>query len=350
MFDSLRKKISGFFQREEKVLEEKVAETEAIAEGAVEAEAESPAEKRAVKEEKREFTTKLSITTKIKKAVVRKATIKEKDVDSLLWDFNLALLESDVAVSVAETICNDIKAKLVGKEISGKQDISELTRDAIRSSLVDTLKQDKVDFIGQAKKKKPYIVLFLGPNGHGKSSTIGKVAAYLKKNGLSSVVSASDTFRAASIEQLEKIAGRAGVRVIKHKYGADPAAVAFDAIKHAEAHGIDVVLIDTAGRSELNVNLMEEMKKIVRVAKPDFKIYVGEALAGNAAVEEAAKFNDAIGIDGIIITKVDCDAKGGSLLSIAHVTKRPVVFIATGQGLDDLQEFEPSWFIDRILS
>jgi fused signal recognition particle receptor len=330
MFDFLKKKINGFFKKEE----EKLAEV---------------AEKPISIEEKKELEPKLTLATKLKKAIVRKATIKEEDVHGLLEDFNLSLLEADVAVSVADKIVGDIRTRLVGKEISGKDDVKKISEDAIKDSLRDVLKQEKIDFIAHVSKKKPYIVLFLGPNGHGKTSTIGKIAKYLQNHKLSSVIAAADTFRAASIEQVEKIAGLVGVKVIKQTYGSDPAAVCFDAVKYAEAHKIDVVLIDTAGRSELNVNLMEQLKKIVRVAKPDMKVYIGEALAGNAALEEAKKFNEAIGLDGIIMTKVDCDVKGGSLLSVSYIVQKPVLFITTGQELDNIMPFDDNWFIEKVI-
>jgi len=330
MFDFLKKKISGFFKKEEESLE-KIAERPVSV------------------EEKKELEPRLTLGTKLKKAIVRKAVIKEEDIHSLLGEFTLSLLEADVAVSVAEKISEDIKKRLVGKEISGKDDVKAISEQAIKDSLRDVLKQEKIDLLARASEKKPYVIMFLGPNGHGKTSTIGKVAKYLQKNSLSSVIAAADTFRAASIEQVEKIAGRVGVKVIKQNYGSDPAAVCFDAIKYAEAHKVDVVLIDTAGRSELNVNLMEQMKKIVRVAKPDMKIYISEALAGNAALEEAKKFNEAIGLDGIIMTKVDCDVKGGSLLSVSYVTQKPVLFITTGQELDNIMSFDENWFIEKVI-
>jgi len=329
MFDFLKKKISGFFKKEEESLENIVKPVSV--------------------EEKREIEPRLTIGTKLKKAIVRKAVIKEEDIHSLLEEFTLSLLEADVAISVAEKIAEDIKKRLVGKELSGKDDVKKISESAIRESLRDVLKQEKIDFVSHVKHKKPYVILFLGPNGHGKTSTIGKMAKYLQKNHLSSVIAAADTFRAASIEQVEKIAGRVGVKVIKQNYGSDPAAVCFDAIKYAEAHKVDAVLIDTAGRSELNINLMEQMKKIVRVAKPDMKIYIGEALAGNAALEEAKKFNEAIGLDGIIMTKVDCDVKGGSLLSVAYIVKKPVLFITTGQELDNIVPFDDNWFIEKVI-
>ena len=190
--------------------------------------------------------------------------------------------------------------------------------------------------------------MFVGPNGHGKTTSIAKLSYLLKQNNLSVVFAAADTFRAASIEQLEKWGEKTNSKVIKQQYGSDPAAVCFDAIKHAKAKGIDVVLIDTAGRSELNTNLMEQLRKIVRVANPDLKIYVGEALAGNAAVEEAKKFNEIIDIDGVIMSKTDCDVKGGSILSISYETKKPILFMGVGQELNDLKPFNKQWFLDKI--
>lgn len=329
MFESLKKKISGFFKKEEKVLEEKIEEVK--------------------KEPTKEYKPKLTVKTKVK-ALIRKAKITEQDLDSLLSDFNLSLLEADVAVPVADEICEKIKKELVGREISRKDDLRKITQEVIRKTLEEILIEPDFDLITKASSKKPYIMIFLGPNGHGKSTTIGKIAHYLQKHKLSSVMAASDTFRAASIEQLEKIGEKVGVRVIKHKYGSDPAAVAYDAIEHAKARGIDAVLIDTAGRSELNKNLMEEMKKIVRVTKPDLKVYVGEALAGNAAVDEAKKFDDFIDLDGIIMTKVDTDVKGGSILSVSYITGKPILFFGTGQDMNDLKPFDKDWFINKILS
>ncbi|NYZ79672.1 signal recognition particle-docking protein FtsY [Candidatus Micrarchaeota archaeon] len=290
----------------------------------------------------------MTFGTKIKQAIIRKAVINEKDIESLLWDFQLELLESDVSVSVADKICAEIKENLVGKEISSKQSIQTLTHEAIKKAILDVVIEPDFNFVERTKAKKPFVIMFVGPNGHGKSTTIGKLSYYLRQNGVSSVLVAADTFRAAAIEQLEKIGAKAGTKVIKQQYGSDPAAVAFDGIKHAEAKAIDVVLIDTAGRSELNTNLMEQMKKIVRVAKPDMKIYIGEALAGNAAVEEARKFNEFIELDGVIMTKTDCDVKGGSILSISYEIKKPILFIGLGQGVGDLQPFKKQWFIDKI--
>lgn len=196
---------------------------------------------------------------------------------------------------------------------------------------------------------KGEVLGFLGPNGAGKTTTIAKMASLLKKNGYSSVIAASDTFRAAAIEQAVHHGAKLDVHVIKHSYGADPAAVAFDAIKHASANNSDIVLVDTAGRQETNKNLLEELRKIVRVAKPDAKLFVGESIAGHALIDQLKAFDETVGIDAVILTKIDCDAKGGNSLSIARETKVPVIFMGVGQGYDELVPFDPQFIVNKVL-
>jgi len=193
-------------------------------------------------------------------------------------------------------------------------------------------------------------ILFLGPNGHGKTTTIAKFVHMLQKNGFSCVISASDTFRAAAIEQTMEHAERLGVTAIKHQYGADPTAVAFDAIKHAEAKGIDVVLIDTAGRQETDRNLIEQLKKISRVVNPDLKLFVVEGIVGNAVIEQVTQFNAAIPLNGVILTKIDCDAKGGTAISIKKATGIPVLYLGVGQGYDDLVPFTTDYIVSRLMT
>ena len=192
--------------------------------------------------------------------------------------------------------------------------------------------------------------MFVGVNGSGKTLAIAKIAYMLKKQGKSCVMAAGDTFRAGAIEQLEIHANNLDVKIIKHGPGADPAAVAYDAIEHAKAKHKDVVLLDTAGRMQTNINLMDEMAKIKRVAKPDMIIFVGDALAGNDAVEQAKRFNEIVGIDGVILTKVDTDAKGGSALSVAYTIGKPLFFIGIGQKYEDQIPFNPQWMLDKIFS
>jgi fused signal recognition particle receptor len=202
-------------------------------------------------------------------------------------------------------------------------------------------------FIGVVRSgKRPFVVAFIGVNGTGKTTSIAKVAKRLEREGLSSVIAASDTYRAGAIEQIEKHPSNIGVRLIKHAAGADAAAVAFDAIEHARARGLDVVLIDTAGRMDTNVNLMDELKKVVRVSKPDLVVFVGDALTGNAVVDQVTTFNKYTPIDGAILTKADADVKGGSAISVAYLLKKPIFFLGTGQ---DYGDFKREWFVDEII-
>jgi len=277
--------------------------------------------------------------------------IKEKDVEDALDELELELLEADVALETVEALREKIKEKLVGKKVRIGANKGKLIEDALRGAILEILtperRLDLLEMI-RSKEEKPFVMVFVGFNGSGKTTTIAKLASFLKKNGLSVVIAASDTFRAGAIEQMEEHAKRVGVKVIKHPYGADPAAVAYDAIQHAKARGVDVVLVDTAGRNELNRNLMDEMKKIVRVTKPDLVVFVGDSLAGNAVVEQAKQFNEAVKIDGVILTKLDADARGGAALSISHAIGAPILFVGVGQGYDDLKPFDEKWFVERI--
>jgi fused signal recognition particle receptor len=277
-------------------------------------------------------------------------SLSEKDLDTALWDLEVSLLENDVSMKASEQVMKTLKEELVGKKISLTDRKKDIIRDALRDAISEILEsspthlEDLID--GKKKKGEPFIILFLGFNGTGKTTTIAKLAHLLKKK-YKVVIAASDTFRAGSQEQIEKHAANVGIKVIKHGYGADPAAVAFDAIKHAQAKGIDVVLIDTAGRAETNKNLMAEMKKMKRVTNPDLTVFVGDALAGNAAVEQAEKFSE-VGIDASILTKIDADAQGGAALSISYVTGRPIIYVGNGQEYEDLKNFEKEWLLENL--
>ena len=190
--------------------------------------------------------------------------------------------------------------------------------------------------------------MFVGINGSGKTTTIAKLAKKMQNNNLKCVIAAADTFRAAAIQQLQEHADKLGIKLIKHDYGADPAAVAFDAVKYAEAHSIDIVLIDTAGRLHSNKNLMDELKKVVKVAKPDLKIFVGESIAGNDCIEQVQKYSEMVGIDAIILTKADVDEKGGTAISVSYVTNKPIIYLGVGQDYKDLKEFEPDLIVGGL--
>ena len=277
--------------------------------------------------------------------------LRENKLDDLLQDLETILLESDVALPVAEAIEEELKRELVGRRIKRELDLEDFVEDALREAIRKVLAVEPVDldaYVGS--HPKPVVLMFVGVNGTGKTTTIARIAHRLKKRGLSVVLAAGDTFRAGAIEQVEVHGERLGVKVIKHQAGADPAAVAYDAVEHARARSKDVVLIDTAGRMQTNTNLMDEMKKIKRIARPDLVIFVGDALAGNDAVEQARAFEAAVGIDMAILTKIDADAKGGAALSIAHAVGRPIAFVGTGQGYDDLQPFDPDWMVERLFA
>jgi len=256
-------------------------------------------------------------------------------------------MENNVALEVIEKIKQDLKQELVEKPILRKK-VKSIIIETLKKSLNELFDVDKINLIEKAKGKKPFVICFVGINGSGKTTTIAKICKLLQKNKLKCIIAASDTFRAASIEQLQLHADRLGVRMIKHEYGSDSAAVAYDAIKYAQAKKQDVVLIDTAGRLHSNVNLMDEVKKLVRVAKPDLTLFVGESITGNDCVEQAQRFNEIIGIDGIILTKSDVDEKGGAAISVSYVTKKPILYLGTGQEYDDLKEFDPELIISGI--
>jgi fused signal recognition particle receptor len=276
--------------------------------------------------------------------------LEEKDLEEPMWALEMALMESDVALPVAEEIVREVKSDLVGKKRKIGADTGQLAEDSLRSALITLLSRNHLDFDEYIRtKEKPVKILFVGVNGTGKTTSVAKVAKYLLDRGYSVVLAAGDTFRAGAIEQLEVHGNNLGLKVIKHKTGGDPAAVIFDAIEYSRAHNKDVVLADTAGRLHTNINLMDQMKKIVRVTNPDLLIFVDEAIAGNDAVERARLFNESVPIGGSILTKTDADAKGGSAISIAHVTGKPVLFLGVGQTYPDLVKFEPEWLVDRLM-
>ena len=277
--------------------------------------------------------------------------ISEKDLDDLLWELELGLLEADVALPVIEEIKASVRESLLGKRVDRQFTVEAAVKLALQNAIESVLKQSEFDFDDYiAKHEKPVVVMFVGINGTGKTTAIAKITNRLQKNGLSVVLAAGDTFRAGAIEQISIHGDRLGAKVIKHQSGGDPAAVAYDAIDHAKARQRDVVLVDTAGRMQTNSNLMDEMKKIKRVAKPHLTIFVGDSLAGNDAIEQAITFDKEIGIDAVILTKIDTDAKGGAALSIAHAVKKPIAFLSTGQAYEEIIKFNSKWMVDRLFS
>lgn len=339
----IEEKIERLKEVEEKIEEEKIAPE--LKEEIIE-------EKQILKEIKEEIEAKEAkrgekgLLRGITRRITEKA-LSEADIEKILKELQMALLENDVAFEVAEKICEGVKQSLTGKSVK-RGEVENAIKEALRKSMLEIMQQEPISLEMEIEKsRKPYLVLFCGFNGTGKTTTIAKLAKRLKQ--YKPVLAAGDTFRAASIEQLEEHAKRLNVKLIKHKYGSDSAAVIFDAVKHAEASASKVVLADTAGRSHSNINLMDELKKVARVNKPDMKILVLDSLTGNDIYDQAKLFNDAIGIDAIILTKADVYEKGGAALSATHTIKKPVLFLGTGQEYDDLKEFDAEEIVNNLL-
>ena len=287
-------------------------------------------------------------------AAVKQKELTEGQLEQVVFDFQLSLIESDVAQTVAEALTREVQKSLAGTKVERSADPSEVVGSRLSETLVAAFdKAGKVDLLANiAEKKKsgePYVILFLGINGVGKTTSIAKVASLLKKNGVSVICAAGDTHRPGAIEQLTEHADRLSVKVVSQRYGADPAAVGRDGVLYAKAHRVDCVLMDSAGRMQTNQNLMEEMAKIVRVVKPDFRMFVADALTGNDAVSQAELFTQHVGFDGAILTKADADVRGGAALSIVYTTGKPVIFLGVGQGYDDITPFDAQKFLSSIL-
>ncbi|HSG73578.1 MAG TPA: signal recognition particle-docking protein FtsY [Nitrosopumilaceae archaeon] len=278
--------------------------------------------------------------------------LKEKDIDDILFQLEISLLESDVASEVIDSIKSDLKEKLIGTKVN-KKEIEKFVKDSLIqsiSSLFDNA--TKIDLFSNIDAKKetgePYLILFVGINGTGKTTTLAKLAYLLQKSKYSIVVAAADTFRAGAIEQLREHTNRLNLKIVAQNYGSDPAAVARDAVLYAKSHKIDCVLIDTAGRMQTSKNLMEQIEKITNVVKPDFKIFVGDSLAGNDTVNQAKEFHEHTKFDAAILTKSDADARGGAALSIVKITSAPILYVGVGQEYPDLKAFDKELFLETI--
>jgi fused signal recognition particle receptor len=280
--------------------------------------------------------------------------LSEKDLDDNLFDLQLALLESDVAQEVIDDLSARLKKELLGLKLERGQVAEEIIRSKLHNAIGEMLARcGKIDLIEKIKEKRetkggPFVIVFLGINGTGKTTTVAKISNLLRKNGISVVLAAGDTHRAGAIEQLSEHAKKLSLKIIMQRYGSDPSAVARDAVDHSRKHHVDAVLIDTAGRMQTAKNLMDEISKIVRVSKPDLKLFIGDSLAGNDTINQAREFFHYTNFDGAILTKTDADSKGGAALSIAYITSKPIVYLGVGQGYEDIIPFNPAKFLESI--
>jgi fused signal recognition particle receptor len=280
--------------------------------------------------------------------------LSEKDLDDNLFGLQLALLESDVAQEVIDDLSARLKNELLGLKLERGQVEEDIIRSKLHNAIGEMLARGgKIDLIEKIKAKKetkrgPFVIVFLGINGTGKTTTVAKISNLLRKNGISVVLAAGDTHRAGAIEQLSQHAENLSLKIITQRYGSDPSAVARDAVDYGRKHYVDAILIDTAGRMQTAKNLMDEISKIVRVSKPDLKLFIGDSLAGNDTVNQAREFFHYTNFDGAILTKIDADSKGGAALSIAYITSKPIVYIGVGQRYDDIIPFDPDKFLESI--
>ena len=267
--------------------------------------------------------------------------------DNLIDEFEEVLIMADVGPQASMAITTALREKIKQDRIKDETDLKLAFKEEVRNILKEG---HKVMCAGE----DPYVILVVGVNGVGKTTTIGKLARRFTDLGFSVTLAAADTFRAAAIEQLEIWADRAGAHIVKHRSGADPAAVAFDAVASARSKNVDIVIIDTAGRLHTKSNLMEELKKIRRVVSrekssaPHEVLLVVDATSGQNAINQAKIFNNAVGVTGIALTKIDGTAKGGIILAINKELEIPVKLIGVGESVEDLQDFEPSDFVEAL--
>ena len=278
-----------------------------------------------------------------------------KVLDDLLEELEWMLLESDISSEAVTSVLDALRKSLIGARLRRGAELAKVLEAALKRALRNLLSAGYWDFDASIQSfldqgDAPVVVMLVGVNGTGKTTTAAKIAHRLQSNGHSVIAAAGDTFRAGAIQQLESHCENLGIRCISSQRGGDAAAIARDAIESAKAKNIDVVLVDTAGRMQNKTNLMKELEKVRRVANPHLVLFVGDALAGNDAVDQAKMFQEMMRFDGAVLSKMDTDAKGGAGLSIAFATGRPIVFAGIGQGYDDLLQFNPDWLLDEMFS
>ncbi|MGZ0747815.1 signal recognition particle-docking protein FtsY [Haloparvum sp. AD34] len=363
MFDGLKDKLNDFREDVEESaeaaaeeadsesadvdIESSTPESGAAAEGrAAEAEAEGASEA----DEADESGEEPSTFKRAKAFATGRIIIEEEDLEEPLWELEMALLESDVEMSVAEEILDTVEEKMLGETRKQVETTGELVEEALHDALLDVISVGQFDFEQRiAEADKPVTLVFTGVNGVGKTTSIAKLSEWLADRGYSSVMANGDTYRAGANEQIQEHADVLDRKLITHEQGGDPAAVIYDGVEYAEANDLDVVLGDTAGRLHTSNDLMAQLEKIDRVVDPDMTLFVDEAVAGQDAVNRAQEFNDAAEIDGTVLTKADADSSGGAAISIAYVTGKPILFLGTGQGYEDIERFDPEDLVEQLL-
>ncbi|GAB3690234.1 signal recognition particle-docking protein FtsY [Salinarchaeum chitinilyticum] len=390
MFDGLKETLGSFRDDAEEAADENVEEVEADEQESAASEAESdaggdgeaaaeavateeqptsgdaeqpvdemdagePAEQPAADDENAEATDEsddpdTGFVRKAKSLTRGKFVIEEEDLEGPLQDLEMSLLASDVEMDVAQALLDNIREELVGETRTVTTSTGAVVEEALQNALLDVISVGQFDFEERLQQAdKPVVIVFTGVNGVGKTTSIAKLSEYLADRGLSSVMANGDTFRAGANQQIREHADVLDRKLIAHEQGGDPAAVIYDAVEYAEANDVDVVLGDTAGRLHTSDGLMDQLAKIDRVVEPDMTLFVDEAVAGQDAVNRAREFDDAASIDGTILTKADADSGGGAAISIAHVTGKPILFLGTGQGYDDIERFDPEWIASELL-
>ena len=343
MFDGLKEKLGRF--QEDVEGEAETVEGEADAADAETADAET-----AGRADADDAEEDLGLAKKAALAATGKTIITESELEEPLERLELELLQGDVEMGVAREITDRIRERLVGETRKQVESGEQVVQRAIADALREVIGVGQFDFESRvAETEAPVVMVFTGVNGVGKTTSIAKMARWLEERGYSSVIANGDTYRAGANEQIEEHAEVLGKKIITHEQGGDPAAVIYDAVEYAEANGVDVVLGDTAGRLHTSNDLMAQLEKIDRVVDPDLTLFVDEAVAGQDATNRAEEFNEAAEIDGAVLTKADADSQGGAAISIAHVTGKPILFLGTGQGYDDLERFDPDVIVDRLL-
>ena len=354
MFDSLKEKLGRFQDDVEEGVDadEEPADADPEADAAEATDEESAEPETTADDEATDADVDAkgdSLGERAKLFATGRAKITAEELEEPLEELELALLQGDVEMSDAQDIVEKLRKELVGQTRAQVKTGEIVVEEAIGNALLDVIDVGGLNFDAEiAAHEKPVTVIFTGVNGVGKTTTIAKLGRYLESRGYSVVLANGDTYRAGANEQLQKHADNLDLKLISHEQGGDPAAVIYDAVEYADANDIDVVLGDTAGRLHTSNDLMSQLEKIDRVVGPDLTLFVDEAVAGQDATKRAKEFNDAAEIDGVVLTKADADSQGGAAISIARVTGKPILFLGTGQGYDDIERFDPEVIVERL--